>query len=83
VVLSPLKSAAVYNIVNPNFSASWQDILAALRVAGLKFEAVDRAQWLQHLAESEPDGEKNPTIKLLVRFSHHLSPFPIAHLEIE
>ncbi|KAJ7885729.1 male sterility protein-domain-containing protein [Mycena olivaceomarginata] len=58
VVLFPLKSAAVYNI----------DILAALRVAGLKFEAVDRAQWLQHLAESEPDGEKNPTIKLLPFF---------------
>ncbi|KAJ7356425.1 male sterility protein-domain-containing protein, partial [Mycena albidolilacea] len=68
VVLSPVKSAAVYNIVNPNLSASWQDILAALRMAGLKFEAVDRAQWLQRLAESEPDGEKNPTIKLLPFF---------------
>ncbi|KAJ7823346.1 hypothetical protein B0H14DRAFT_3146090 [Mycena olivaceomarginata] len=77
VVLSPLKSAAVYNIVNPNFSASWQDILAALRIAGLKFEAVDRSQWLQRLAESEPDGEKNPTIKLLLTLNSD-SPFPNA-----
>ncbi|KAJ6485861.1 L-aminoadipate-semialdehyde dehydrogenase [Mycena sanguinolenta] len=62
------KSAAVYHIVNPNVSASWNDILAALAGAGLNFETVDPSEWLSRLANSEPDGAKNPTIKLLPFF---------------
>ncbi|KAJ7626417.1 L-aminoadipate-semialdehyde dehydrogenase [Mycena polygramma] len=70
VVLSPhpAKSAVVYHIVNPNISASWDDILAALKTAGLQFETVDRTEWVQRLAKSDPDGVKNPTIKLLPFF---------------
>lgn len=68
MVLSPhpAKSADVYHIVNPNISASWDDILAALKVAGLEFETVNRTEWVQRLARSDSDGAKNPTIKLLV-----------------
>ncbi|KAK7031412.1 L-aminoadipate-semialdehyde dehydrogenase [Favolaschia claudopus] len=62
------KSATVYHIVNPNTSASWNDILTSLREARLNFETVDRAEWLQRLAKSNSDGQKNPTIKLLPFF---------------
>ncbi|KAJ7257959.1 L-aminoadipate-semialdehyde dehydrogenase [Mycena haematopus] len=70
VVLSsyPPKSAVVYHIVNPNVSASWDDILTALAGAGLNFETVDRTEWLNRLANSDQDGAKNPTIKLLPFF---------------
>jgi hypothetical protein len=77
----PAKSAIVYHIVNPNVSASWDDILAGLRTAGLEFETVDRTQWVERLSKSDPDGQKNPTIKLLVssfplllRIAHTRSP---------
>ncbi|KAJ7746849.1 L-aminoadipate-semialdehyde dehydrogenase [Mycena maculata] len=70
VVLAPhpAKSAVVYHIVNPNVSSSWDDILSALRTAGLEFETVDRTEWVARLAKSDSDGEKNPTIKLLPFF---------------
>ncbi|KAJ7113690.1 L-aminoadipate-semialdehyde dehydrogenase [Mycena crocata] len=69
VVLShPAKSAVVYHIVNPNITASWDDILAGLRSAGLKFKTVERTQWVERLAKSDSDGVKNPVIKLLPFF---------------
>ncbi|KAJ7695061.1 L-aminoadipate-semialdehyde dehydrogenase [Mycena rosella] len=70
VVLAPhaAKSAVVYHIVNPDTSASWDDMLAGLKAAGLKFETVDRTEWVQRLATSDSDGVKNPTIKLLPFF---------------
>ncbi|KAK7060800.1 hypothetical protein VNI00_000533 [Paramarasmius palmivorus] len=55
----------VYHIVNPNTSASWNDILDGLESAGLKFERVDRKEWVERLASSNQDPEQNPTIKLL------------------
>jgi len=64
----PAISALVYHIVNPNISASWDDILAALKAAGLRFETVDRTEWLERLVKSDPDGAKNPVIKLLPFF---------------
>lgn len=63
--------AAVYHIVNPNTSSSWDIILSGLKRAGLQFEAVDRAAWLDRLAKSEPDAERNPAIKLLVCNADH------------
>jgi hypothetical protein len=41
-------------------------MLAGLRAAGLTFEAVDRSEWVARLAKSDPDGVRNPAIKLLV-----------------
>ncbi|ESK87402.1 l-aminoadipate-semialdehyde dehydrogenase [Moniliophthora roreri MCA 2997] len=55
----------VYHIVNPDTSSSWNDILDGLEQAGLKFERVNRKEWVQRLAASDQDGERNPTIKLL------------------
>lgn len=62
---------AVYHIVNPNTSASWGDILDGLEYAGMKFNRLEPLQWVERLAHSDQDGEKNPTIKLLV-CAHHV-----------
>lgn len=60
--------SVVYHIVNPNTSASWDDILDGLEDAGLKFERLEPMQWVERLAQSDRDGVRNPTIKLLVSF---------------
>ncbi|KAH8920611.1 L-aminoadipate-semialdehyde dehydrogenase [Atractiella rhizophila] len=60
--------APVFHVVNPASASdrpSWDDILAFLKQAGLKFEVVDQWKWLDILSKSEPDFEKNPTKKLL------------------
>lgn len=64
-----IPKSTVYHIVNPNTSASWADILVGLKDAGVKFETVDRMEWLERLATSEKDPERNPIIKLLVCIS--------------
>ncbi|KAJ6117340.1 hypothetical protein N7512_007065 [Penicillium capsulatum] len=57
----------VYHLVNPqNFS--WKkDLLPALKKQSLlsDFEIVSPQEWLQKLASSEQDPEKNPSIKLI------------------
>ncbi|KZT73346.1 L-aminoadipate-semialdehyde dehydrogenase [Daedalea quercina L-15889] len=57
--------AAVYHIVNPNMSGGWDAIIAGLKRAGMTFDVVSRSEWLDRLARSDPDGERNPAIKLL------------------
>ncbi|KAJ5769178.1 hypothetical protein N7520_003737 [Penicillium odoratum] len=57
----------VYHLVNPN-TFSWKDdLLPALKQGSdlPEFEVVSPQQWLQRLAESEQDPEKNPSIKLI------------------
>ncbi|KAJ7132141.1 L-aminoadipate-semialdehyde dehydrogenase [Mycena epipterygia] len=78
VVLSAhaAKSAVVYHIVNPNVTASWDDMITGLKSAGLKFETVDRTAWVERLAKSDPDGVKNPTIKLLPFFQMRYAKAP-------
>ena len=61
----PPKSA-VYHIVNPNMSSGWDTVIAGLKKAGVAFDVVDPQEWLDRLANSDPDGERNPAIKLLV-----------------
>ncbi|CAK5267785.1 unnamed protein product [Mycena citricolor] len=68
IVLSAPHTATVYHIVNPDTSTSWNDMLAFLKSAGLNFDATDRGVWLERLAASDADGEKNPVIKLLSFF---------------
>jgi thioester reductase-like protein len=61
------KSPAVYHIVNADSSSVFsKQLLDGLRLGGLEFETVDRAEWLRRLEESEEDVEKNPTKKLFV-----------------
>lgn len=56
---------AVYHVLS-NKESRWGDILEGLKLGGVKFESVDRMKWLERLANSESDVEKNPTYKLLV-----------------
>lgn len=58
--------AAVYHVLNPNTSSNWEVILAGLKRAGVRFDVISREEWLDRLAKSDPDGARNPTIKLLV-----------------
>ncbi|KAJ3966024.1 L-aminoadipate-semialdehyde dehydrogenase [Lentinula raphanica] len=62
------EQSSVYHIVNPNRSASWNDILDGLECTGMTFERLEPLAWVERLAKSNPDGEKNPTIKLLPFF---------------
>ncbi|KAJ3777681.1 L-aminoadipate-semialdehyde dehydrogenase [Lentinula raphanica] len=62
------EQSSVYHIVNPNRSANWNDILNELEHAGMKFERLEPLEWVERLANSNPDGEQNPTIKLLPFF---------------
>ena len=56
---------AVFHVVNPSMFNWTTDFLPALQRAGLKFEAVSARQWIQRLKASDPDPQRNPTIKLL------------------
>ena len=56
---------AVFHVVNPSLYNWTNDFLPALRRAGLNFEAIPARQWIQRLKASDPDPQRNPTIKLL------------------
>lgn len=62
-------SATVYHVLNPA-PAPWSAVLQGLEQGGINFKAVERREWLQKLAASDTDVERNPTYKLLA--SHHL-----------
>ena len=67
ITLAPSSSdraGKVYHILNPHL-AGWRDILDGLKQGGLKFDEVDRKEWVRRLAESTPDLDQNPTYKLL------------------
>lgn len=68
IVLSTAQSgtkSAVYHVLNPH-NGTWDDVLAGLKEGGLTFEAVERREWLDRLAKSDPDVTANPSYKLLV-----------------
>ncbi|KZW00808.1 acetyl-CoA synthetase-like protein [Exidia glandulosa HHB12029] len=75
IVLSSHTSgrATVYHVVNPNTSASWDDLLAALHDSGVQFKAVPTEEWLRVLGDSEKDPDRNPVIKLLGFFEKRYS----------
>ena len=67
-----VESGAVYNFINPHTFSWTQDLLPALRNAGLRFGTVETQAWLQRLSQSERDAaesehniEPNPALKLL------------------
>lgn len=65
---SSLGHAQVYHVLNPRVG-NWQHVLDGLKLGGLKFETLDRREWVRKLAESDSDVVKNPTYKLLVCMS--------------
>lgn len=54
-----------YNLVNPTTFAWDEELLPALRSAGLEFETVSKKEWIEALQRSDPDPERNPSVKLL------------------
>ncbi|KAF4963085.1 hypothetical protein FSARC_8887 [Fusarium sarcochroum] len=57
------------NITNPNTFDWTQDLLPALRQAGLTFDELEPKEWVQRLRASTPDPTANPPIKLVDFFA--------------
>lgn len=55
----------VYQVQNSRVFRWTEDLLPALRAAGLEFEIVPQREWVARLRASDPDPRKNPTIKLI------------------
>lgn len=68
-VIDPANPPVFYNLVNPD-TFSWEKLLQALKEAGLDFEAVSFADWLQLLRDDAARGNEkhNPAVKLLDYF---------------
>ncbi|GAB7348312.1 hypothetical protein MBLNU459_g6290t2 [Dothideomycetes sp. NU459] len=58
----------VYQVQNPRLFHWTDDLLPALRQAGLQFKTIPQREWIQCLRGSDPDPVKNPTRKLLSFF---------------
>lgn len=61
--------AVVFHVQNPRCFHWTEDLLPALRSAGLQFRTVNQREWVRMLRESNPDPVANPTIKLLDFFA--------------
>ncbi|KAL4924554.1 uncharacterized protein BDV17DRAFT_284616 [Aspergillus undulatus] len=55
----------VYHIQNARTFRWTEDLLPALKAAGLDFEVFEKRQWVQRLREGDRDPKRNPAIKLL------------------
>jgi len=64
------KTNTFFNIVNPRTFHWTDDLLPALRSAGLTFEEVSQREWVTRLRKSNPDPVANPTIKLVEFFAN-------------
>lgn len=66
----PTTATFIYNIVNPQ-TFSWTCHLLPMlqRNCGLTFKIVPPSEWVQHLRNSNPDPERNPTRKLVSFFA--------------
>lgn len=62
-------NSAVYNVQNSKLFHWTQELLPALKEAGLDFKSVSQREWVDMLRKSEPDPETNPTIKLVNFFA--------------
>ena len=59
----------VYNLVNPKAFHWSQDLIPALKSAGLSFEEVNQREWIRRLRDLDSNPETNPTIKLFEFFA--------------
>ncbi|KAH7123321.1 hypothetical protein B0J13DRAFT_680032 [Dactylonectria estremocensis] len=57
------------NVTNPKMFSWSDDLLPALRRAGLSFDEVEPKEWVQRLRTSNPDPKANPPIKLVDFFA--------------
>ncbi|KAK9367371.1 hypothetical protein V1509DRAFT_185320 [Lipomyces kononenkoae] len=54
----------VYHVLNPKTFRWTEDLLPALRSAGLNFRVVNQREWIRLLREGDQDPVRNPTVKL-------------------
>ncbi|KAL4941645.1 hypothetical protein BDV06DRAFT_235965 [Aspergillus oleicola] len=59
----------VYHVQNARTFKWTEELLPALKKAGLDFEILPKREWVQRLREGEQDPKKNPAIKLLDFFA--------------
>jgi carbohydrate kinase (thermoresistant glucokinase family) len=59
----------VANVTNRGSFRWTEDLLPALKAAGLEFDEVEPKQWVRRLRASNPDPEANPPIKLVDFFA--------------
>ncbi|KAI8161980.1 Adenylate-forming reductase Nps11 [Colletotrichum sp. SAR 10_70] len=57
------------NVANPKMFSWTNDLLPALKAAGLEFEEVEPKEWIRRLRASNPDPAANPPIKLVDFFA--------------
>ena len=57
------------NVTNPRTFSWVDDLIPALRSAGLEFEQVEPQEWVKRLRASDPDPARNPPIKLVDFFA--------------
>lgn len=57
--------SGVYHVQNTRLFHWTHDLLPALKEAGLNFRTVSQREWVGILRQSDPDPDRNPTIKLL------------------
>ncbi|KUJ18380.1 acetyl-CoA synthetase-like protein [Mollisia scopiformis] len=62
-------TSIVFHVQNSHLFHWTNELLPALRNAGLTFETVSQREWIRRLRDSESDPQKNPTIKLLDFFA--------------
>ncbi|KAL3464342.1 hypothetical protein BJX64DRAFT_286473 [Aspergillus heterothallicus] len=62
-------SQTVYHVQNAKTFRWTEDLLPALKKAGLDFEILPKREWVQRLREGEQDPKKNPAVKLLDFFA--------------
>jgi len=59
----------VYNVLNPETFSWSQELLPALRAAGLNFEVVAPQEWVRRLQTGDQDPGRNPPVKLAGYFA--------------
>ena len=69
ISLSEAQGSVFTNVTNPKYFHWTNDLLPALRAAGLEFEEVAPKEWIRRLRASHPDPEVNPPIKLVDFFA--------------
>ncbi|WYZ44914.1 hypothetical protein EsH8_VIII_000230 [Colletotrichum jinshuiense] len=57
------------NVANPKMFSWTDDLLPALKAAGLEFDEVEPKEWIRRLRASNPDPAANPPIKLVDFFA--------------
>lgn len=62
-------SQVVYHVQNAKTFRWTEDLLPALRDAGLEFEVVNKREWVRRLRSDEQDPQKNPAVKLIDFFT--------------